>query len=131
MLDARHDLSLGRRIALQLVRDQNPWRISQALEELTKEPFGCLPIAPTLHQDVECMAVLIDSAPEVMMLALDREYDLIEMPFVAALGGTSAQLIGIPLAKLQGPLADHLVGDDDAAAAINSSMSRKLSENRK
>ena len=77
------------------------------------------------------MAVLIDGAPEVMMFALDRQCDLVKMPFVAAPRLTSAQLGGILLAEPQSPLADRLVGDDDARLAISSSMSRKLSENRK
>ena len=36
------------------------------------------------------------------------------MPFVPALRLTPAQFIGISLAELQRPLADCLVGDDDA-----------------
>ena len=71
MLDARHDLDLSSGITLQFVRDQNPWRIAQALEKLAKEPFGCLPVAPALDENVQGMTVLIDSAPEVMVLALD------------------------------------------------------------
>jgi hypothetical protein len=92
MFDARHDLNLSRGIALELVSDKNPKRIPQALEELAKKPFSSLLIAPALHQDVECMAVLIDSTPEVMMLALDREHDFVKMPLVATLRLTSARL---------------------------------------
>jgi hypothetical protein len=66
LLDARHDLNFSRGIALQLVSDQNRRHIAHALKELAKEPFGCLSVTPALHQDVECMVVLIDGAPEVM-----------------------------------------------------------------
>lgn len=50
------------------------------------------------------MAVLIDSAPEVVVLAFDGKHDLVEMPFVAAPRLTSAQLNGILLAEPQHPL---------------------------
>lgn len=52
MLDARHDLNLGGGITLQLVGNQNPWGITQALEELAKESFRGLPVAPALHKDI-------------------------------------------------------------------------------
>lgn len=116
MLHARHDVNLGSGVALQFVRDQDPWRIPQALEELTEKPFGCLPVAPALHQDVEGMAILIDSSPEVLVLALDRQYDFVEMPFVAAPRLTSPQLSGKLLAEPQRPLADRLVRYGDAPA---------------
>ena len=90
MLDARHDLHLGSGIALQLVSDQHARHVGQALEELAKESFGCLPVPPTLHQDINGMAVLIDRAPEVMVRALNRQHDLIEMPFIPALRLASA-----------------------------------------
>jgi PIN domain nuclease of toxin-antitoxin system len=63
MFDARHDLDLGSGITLQFVSNQNPWRVAQALEQLTKEPFDGMPVAPALHRNIECMAVLIDGAP--------------------------------------------------------------------
>jgi len=116
---------------LSFVSNQNPWRIAQALEKLAKESVGRLSVALALHEHVQDMAVLIDCVPEIMVLTLDRQHDLVEVPFVAPSGLTSAQLIGNLLAKSQRPLPDRLVGNDDASAAINSSMSRKLSENRK
>lgn len=71
MLDTRHDLLLRRSIALQLVGDQHPWCVTQALEELAQKTLCCLPVTPTLDQDIEHLTVLIDCTPEVMVLALD------------------------------------------------------------
>ena len=62
------------------------------------------------------MATLVDCTPQVMVPALDGEHHLVEMAFVPALRLTPAQFIGISLAELQCPLADRLVGDDDATA---------------
>jgi len=51
------------------------------------------------------MAFLVDRAPEVMMLALDRQNYLVEMPFVAPSWLTPTQLIGTLPAEPQSPLA--------------------------
>jgi hypothetical protein len=39
----------------------------KALQQLAKEALGSFGIAPTLHQDVEHMAVLVDGTPKVML----------------------------------------------------------------
>jgi hypothetical protein len=116
MLDTRHNLSLGSGTTFELVSNQNPWRITQALGTLAKESLGSLPVAPALHEDVQDMTVLVDCAPEVMVLALDRRHDLVEVRFVAPSWLTPAQLSGKLLAKRQCPLADRLVGHNDTPA---------------
>ena len=76
----------------------------------------------TLSQDnqqaivIECMALLVDRTPQIMMLAFDGQHHLVQMPFVAALGLAPSQRIGIRLPELQGPLADALVRDEDPPA---------------
>jgi hypothetical protein len=72
-------------------------------------------IAPALHQDIEHVIVLIDSAPQVMALPVDRQKDLIEVPLITWLGASTLQLIRIVLPKLQTPLADGFMGHGDAA----------------
>jgi hypothetical protein len=57
--------------------------------------------------------MLINCTPEVMQLAVNREKDLIQMPFVARLRTTTTQPLRILLAKCATPLADGLVGHDD------------------
>src|SRR4029077_4314836 len=63
MFHSRQDLPFGRAITLELVRDNNPWHVLQALEQLTKKLLRGLFVAPTLHQDVEDVVVLIDGTP--------------------------------------------------------------------
>lgn len=62
------------------------------------------------------MAVLVDRAPEVVLLSLDRQNYLVEMSFVTLSWLTPTQLIGILLAEPLSPLADRLVGHDDTPA---------------
>jgi hypothetical protein len=66
-------------------------------------------VAAALHQDIEHVIVLVDSAPQVMALAIDGQKDLVEVPLVPWLGASTLQLIRVVLPKLQTPLADGWV----------------------
>src|SRR3954463_9281765 len=88
MLDARHDLPLGGTVAAQLVGDQHTRRSPLLLQQLAQQALGCFLVAPALDEDVENEALLIDRAPEPVLLASDGNDNLIQMPFIAAAGGT-------------------------------------------
>ena len=78
------------------------------------------------------MVVLVDSAPEVMALAMDGQKDLVQMPLVTWLGASVLQLIGVLLPKLQTPLADGLMGHVDTALEeelLHVAVTQRLSEN--
>src|SRR5215831_10705526 len=115
MLDPWENLALGRTIALQLVGNDDAGNICEALEELAKKLLGGLLIAPALDQNVEHMIVLVDSAPQVMALAIHRQEDLVQMPFVARLRTPPSQPIGVVLPKLPTPLTDRFMGHSNAA----------------
>ena len=72
-------------------------------------------VAAALHQNVEHVIVVIDSAPQVMTLAIDRQEDFIQMPFVTRARPAVLQLIGVVLPKLETPLPDGFMGDVDPA----------------
>src|SRR3978361_2216835 len=84
MLDAGHDLALGCGVAAELVGDQHTRRSSLFLQELAEQAFGGLLVAPALDEDIKNKALLVDRAPEPVLLAGDGEDDLIKVPFVAA-----------------------------------------------
>src|SRR5262245_18674058 len=65
MLHPGQDVALGRAVALELIRDDDPRDIPQALEQLAKQLLRRVLIAPALDQNVEDVIVLVDSAPEV------------------------------------------------------------------
>src|SRR4030095_5487193 len=113
MFYSGQDLALGRAVALQLIRDDDPRDIPQALEQLAKELLRRVLIAPALNQDIEDVVVLVDSAPQGMPLPIDRQEDLVEVPLVPWLGASTLQLIGVVLPKLPTPLADGLMGHHD------------------
>jgi hypothetical protein len=109
------DLPLRRAIALELIGNDDPRDILTALEQLTEKLLRRLLIAAALHQNVEHVVVLVDGTPQVMALAIDRQEDFIQMPFVSRARPSVLQLIGVVLPKLQTPLADGLVRHSDAA----------------
>ena len=82
----RQKLAVSELIAGQLVGDNHPRHLSQALEQLTEKPLGRHRVAARLHQDVEHVAVLVDRAPQVMGGAVDLHEDLVEVPLVAGSG---------------------------------------------
>src|SRR3954462_7981135 len=91
LLPMRQDLAFRRGGALELVGDDHPRRILQALQQLAKEALGGFGIAPALHQDIEHLAVLIDRTPEMVLLATDAQKHLVDEPFVAWPGPTPLQ----------------------------------------
>src|SRR5271165_3809984 len=116
VLDARHDLSLGRGVASQLVGDQHTRRSSLLLQQFAEQALGRLLVAPALDEDVENEALLVNCAPEPVLLAGDGDHDLIEVPLVAAAGGSPTETVGEFPAEIQAPLPDRLVCDRDAAS---------------
>ena len=82
MLDAGHDLSLRRAIALQLVGDQHARRAALLLQELAHQSFGRLLVTPALDQNVEHHAMLIDGSPKPVFPAIDCDHHFIEEPLV-------------------------------------------------
>jgi hypothetical protein len=77
------NLALGRSVALQFVGDNHPRHIGQPLEELAEELLRGPFIPPTLDQDIQDVAVLIDRPPEIMMLATNRDEHRIAMSRVS------------------------------------------------
>ncbi len=80
------DLSFGGCVALQLIGNHHARHIRQALQQLAEELLRGDCIAPALHQDVQYMAVLVDSPPQVVTRFIDGLEDFIEMPLVPRSG---------------------------------------------
>jgi hypothetical protein len=115
VFDPGQDLALGRAVALELIRDNHPWHVLQALQQLAEKLLRGLLVAPTLHQDVEHVVVLIDGAPQVMTLPINGPKHFVQVPLVPWLGASTLQPIRILLPKLQTPLTDGFVRHINAA----------------
>jgi hypothetical protein len=68
-----------------------------------------------LDADVEDIPMVIDSPPEIVLLPLEFEKDLVEVPFVAQLRTTPTELVRNLLPGLPTPLMDRLVRHDHTA----------------
>jgi hypothetical protein len=72
-------------------------------------------MATALDEDIEDVPVLVNGAPQVVTLAVNREEDLIEMPRVARSGTLPPELMGILLTKFPALLPDGFIGHADSA----------------
>ena len=126
MLDIGQQASLRHAITSQLVGDDHPRHILQALQQTPEEPHGGFPFAPLLDQNIEDDTILIHGTPQIMLNALDPDEYLVEVPLVARPGTTAAQTISKALAKFLAPASHRLVGDDEPRSAKSNSTSRRL-----
>src|ERR1700722_4230131 len=115
MLHGKAHLRPRGAVGTELVRDHDAGRRGCRLQELCHEPLRRAAVSPALDEDVEDKAILIDGAPEPMLLARDRDEDFVQMPFVAASGSPLADLISERLAELLSPLAHGLIGNTNPA----------------
>ncbi len=104
---------MRRRIALELIRDELPRRFSLALQNLGEEPLGSLLVPPSSDQNVQNITVLINGRPEVNLLPVDLQEQLIYVPDVAQSALLLSDRAGVSWPELETPEADCLVGDDD------------------
>jgi hypothetical protein len=114
MLHARQHLPLGCTIVFEFIRNDHPWHMGQALNQLAEEFLRGVLVPPTLHEGIEDVALLIHRPPEVVAFTMGGEEHFIQMPLVAGLGPPTSELIGIRLAELLARLVDGFVGDDDS-----------------
>lgn len=82
MLDRGQYLAVRHLVAAELVGDDHPRHILQALEQLTEESIGGVAISVRLDQHIEHVAVLIDRAPQIIQFAVDADEDLVKVPCV-------------------------------------------------
>jgi hypothetical protein len=51
-------------------------------QEVAEEALGSALVLPGLHEDIQDVVVLVDGAPKILALALNRHGNLIEEPTV-------------------------------------------------
>jgi hypothetical protein len=115
VLDAGHGLAVGRAVGAEPVGDDHPRDRTGVFQQAAEESAGRGGVAPVLYEDVEHRPVLVDSAPQVLLLTVDLDEDLVQMPLAPGPGPAAPHLAGVGRAELHTPAADRLVGDDDTA----------------
>jgi hypothetical protein len=66
-------------------------------EKFAEKAFGGFFVPSALHEDVEYIAILVHSSPQILSLATDRKKDFVHMPCVATMRATTTEFIGIRL----------------------------------
>jgi hypothetical protein len=115
MRHARQAFALGRSIALQLLRDHHARDLLQAREPLAEAFLGRGLIATPLRHDIQPVPVLSHRPPEGMRLALDREDDLVQVPFITRSGTPAMPLMGGELAEFAAPRTNGSVREGHPA----------------
>ena len=54
-------------IAFQFVRYDRSWFLLMRLQQTFEEPFGCFAVTATLKKNIDDLAILIDSPPQIML----------------------------------------------------------------
>jgi hypothetical protein len=99
-------------------------------EQATEKSFSRLVIATALDKNIDDIAVLIDRAPEVLPLTLNRDKDFVEVPGITQATLTLFEFSSIGRSKLPTPLTNGFIRDRDASFGEKFFHSRKLRQNR-
>lgn len=113
MADRQAELSSGRAVRFQLVRDHPP-RAGALLFEKSRQQTPCrFRVAAGLQDFVENVTILINRPPQPVRLTLDQDLHLIQVPDIARSGRLAAQPAGECSPEFQAPAADRFIGNDD------------------
>src|SRR6266851_1843209 len=112
MFHLRQDFAPRGAVAFQLVRDEDPGHGGQTLEELAEKLLRRLLVPAALDENIQDVAVLINGAPEIVTLLVDRDEYLVQVPLVARPGTPTPELIRVLLAELATPCAHGFVRHD-------------------
>lgn len=114
MLDPWGQVSLRGTVRPQLVRDDHPW-LAPSFEEFPEKAHRGRLVSVGLDQNVQHIAVGIDSSPEPMFASLDQHHDLVEMPFVGRARPIPSDLRCELGTETYHPVTNRFVGNLDAS----------------
>jgi hypothetical protein len=86
------DRSYGSRVASQFIGYDAQWFSTLSAQESSKELFRGALIPMRLDQNVDHVAFLIHGSPEILLLAIDSNENLIQIPVVAQLSLSSPSI---------------------------------------
>jgi hypothetical protein len=105
MFDHRHHLTSRGCVGAELVGNHPPRPAALLLQQAPQQALGRLGVTPALDDLIEDISVLIDGPPEPVLLAGDRDHDLVEVPDVRAARCLALEAVGVTRADLSEPTA--------------------------
>lgn len=115
MLDRGHDLTPRWGAGTELVRDDTFRPAPLLSQQSGQQPSGGFSIAAGLDDLVEQVAILVDGAPQPVLLAAYRHGHFVQMPDIARARRFPPQPAGIIRSELLCPAADRFIGNDDVS----------------
>ena len=115
MVAGKPEMLEGSAVRAQLVSRHRLRREALLAEQLAHELDGCAFIPSALNKDFENLALMIDRAPQVHMLAGDPDDHLVEMPAIARPRTAAPQPSCDNRPEFQHPAAHRLVRDIEPA----------------
>jgi hypothetical protein len=82
MSHSAEDVSHGSRVASQFVGNDPQWFRTLATQQFSKESLSSAVIPMRLNQNVDHVTILIHGAPQILLLAVDSNEYLIQVPVV-------------------------------------------------
>ena len=113
MIDARCLMGNRLDVATQLVCGDNPW-LAKLRDQPCHETLGSFRISARLNKNIERITVGVDSTPEPMLQAVDRNHNLVEVPFVVRSRPVTADARGEMRSKPIDPAAYCFPADHHA-----------------
>ena len=111
MGNAGHFLPVRHSITSEFVGNQSIGRALLAFETLAEDALGGSPVTPSLKQDVNDVAVLVDGSPKIVAVALDVDEHFIERPVISQHSLFTVQLAGKLGPESATPTANRFVAD--------------------
>ena len=75
--------AMSNAVVSQLIRYDLAWLIPVTFEQSSEEALGSLPISAWLQEHINDFAILIDRAPQILLLTLDLHEHLVEEQRIA------------------------------------------------
>ena len=110
MICARSQVPDRPEITAQLVRDDDTG-FTEPVDQPCQETSCCFGVASRLNENIQHVAVRVDRPPEPVFCAVDRDNDLIQMPFVNRSSSVPFDTIGEVAAKAVHPFPDRFPAD--------------------
>ena len=114
MVNGWYHRTMHCRIASKTVSDQSGGFTALALDETAEKAFSRMPIAATLDENSNDIAVPIDGAPKILPLPLNRDKQFVQVPRVLQAALSSFEPPDIIRTELLTPLANGFLGHRDA-----------------
>jgi hypothetical protein len=114
MVAGKSEMSEGSAVGAQLVGRHPGRREALFAEQLAHQLDGRRPVATTLDQDLEDLALVVDGTPRIHVLARDPDDHFVEMPAIARSRTVASQAPSDRRSEFEHPTADAFVGEVEA-----------------